>query len=170
MFSYRNSSIRRRLLLAALVGSACGAAAGVWSIGRAPAVREPAAAPGAVIRHDPVSALPVRPVQDPAKATPVSARSRIAPALPPVSQTTNASDPDALLHARELAQRADVNGLLAMRDDLVRHAEQRGETGAPSSKQQLDEFDRYLTEARWLRLKLDAEVFKHTETSPGRAR
>ena len=38
-----------------------------------------------------------------------------------------------------------------------------GETGSAVSQQQLDEFDRYLEQARFLRLRLDAEAFKRMQ-------
>ena len=62
--------------------------------------------------------------------------------------------------ARALAQRADVNALIAIRESVVRKAEESGARDSPAVKRQLDELDRYLTEARTLRLKLDAEEFR----------
>jgi hypothetical protein len=63
---------------------------------------------------------------------------------------------DPVQRARVLAQRPDVKGLVALREDVLRRAEAAGEKESPATKGQLDEIDRYLTEARVLRLKLDA--------------
>ena len=59
-----------------------------------------------------------------------------------------------------LAQRPDVNSLVALREAVLRRAEDAGEKESPATKQRLDEIDRYLTEARVLRLKLDAAEFR----------
>ena len=75
-----------------------------------------------------------------------------------------------MARARALAQRPDVKALVALRESVVRRAAERGETGSAASKQQLDELDRYLEEARRLRLKLDAEEFRHAEAVGGRPR
>jgi hypothetical protein len=75
-----------------------------------------------------------------------------------------------LVRAQALAQRGDVSALVALREGIVRRAEERGETVSPASKQQLDKFDAYLEEARFLRLKLDAEEFKRAPAVGSRPR
>jgi hypothetical protein len=67
---------------------------------------------------------------------------------------------DAVQRARVLAKRPDVKGLVALREEVLRLAEEAGEQESPATKGQLDEIDRYLTEARVLRLKLDAAEFR----------
>ena len=52
-----------------------------------------------------------------------------------------------------------------MRESVVRKAEESGARESPAVKRQLDELDRYLTEARALRLKLDAEEFRKATAS-----
>jgi len=62
--------------------------------------------------------------------------------------------------ARVLAQRPDVKGLVALRDEVLRGAEASDGKESPEAKRQLDEIDRLLIEARALRLKLDATEFR----------
>lgn len=59
---------------------------------------------------------------------------------------------------------------MAMRDSVVRKAEESGTRESPAVKRQLDELDRYLTEARTLRLKLDAEEFRKATAAANRPR
>jgi len=70
---------------------------------------------------------------------------------------------DVRLRARTLAARPDVKALVALRESVVRRAEERGETEAEASKQLLDDLDRYLEGARELRLKLDAEELRRAK-------
>lgn len=79
-------------------------------------------------------------------------------------------DEHVLQRARALARRPDVNALLALRDGVNRRAEERGEKGSAATKRLLDELDRYLTEARQLRLKLDREEFQKSAATPTRPR
>jgi hypothetical protein len=67
---------------------------------------------------------------------------------------------DALLRARELARRADVAGLVALREAVLAGAENAGQQDSPATQRQLVEIDRFLFESRALRLKLDAEEFR----------
>ena len=64
--------------------------------------------------------------------------------------------------ARALARRPDVTALMALRDEVVRRAMERGVASSSSVKTELNELDRRLNEARTLRLKLDAEEFRKT--------
>ena len=61
--------------------------------------------------------------------------------------------------ARTLARRPDVTALMALRDDVVRRAAERGTANSPAVKGELHELDQRLNEARTLQLKLDAEEF-----------
>jgi hypothetical protein len=90
----------------------------------------------------------------PAPSSPAEPRT----ARPPAAQALDLSD--AVRRAREMAQRPDVTGLVALRESVLRQAEEAGEKDAPSTKRQLDEIDRYLSEARALRLRLDAAEFR----------
>ena len=85
---------------------------------------------------------------------------------------TNAAAPSAneetnvLQRAQTLARRPDVAALLALRDDVVRRAKERGIEESPSVKSELDEVDQRLNEARALQLKLDAEQFRKADSKP----
>ena len=150
-------------MIAAVVGGACGAVAGYWSQPADTRHEPPAvaaataaiAAPAAPVSRPP--ALPA-PVPPPPQATP---RTRTEPASRGVDDSR-----DAVQRARMLAQRPDVKGLVALREDVLRRAEETGEQESPATKQQLDEIDRYLTEARVLRLKLDAAELRKAAADP----
>jgi len=79
---------------------------------------------------------------------------------PPQLPSSAGADRDVLPRARALAQRPDVRALLELREGIVRRAAERGETESASTKDQLDDLDRYLTEARTLQLKLDAQALR----------
>jgi len=72
----------------------------------------------------------------------------------------NAESVDAVRFARELAQRPDVNALVALRAGLVRVAAEAGRKDDPAILRQLEAIDRYLSEARALRLRLDAAALR----------
>jgi hypothetical protein len=149
-------------VIAATVGATCGAVAGFWprpadTRNEPPAVT---AAPGPI-------AAPVGPVsRPPPEPAPVEPK----PKATQPAQTEPASRGvgdirDAVQRARVLAQRADVKGLVALREEVARRAEEAGEKESSATKGQLDEIDRYLTEARVLRLKLDAAEFRRGAVS-----
>jgi hypothetical protein len=97
----------------------------------------------------------------------------VAPAPQPTRVLANPAAPSAddehvLLRARTLAQRPDVTALMALRDEVVRRATERGIAGSSSVKGELDELDRRLNEARTLQLKLDAEEFRKADSKPPR--
>jgi citrate lyase beta subunit len=73
-----------------------------------------------------------------------------------------------LERARTLARRPDVTALMALREDVVLRARERGIAGSSSVKSELNELDRRLTEARTLQLKLDAEEFRKADSKPPR--
>jgi hypothetical protein len=91
-------------------------------------------------------------------------------ALQPTAVHTNAAAPsaddkaDVLERARTLARRPDVTALMALREDVVLRARERGIAGSSSVKSELNELDRRLTEARTLQLKLDAEEFRKADS------
>ncbi len=167
----------RNAVIAAIVGSTCGALAGVWSVYRLPASRTSAApvpATTAVVvassttsprvqTDERVSVRretpPVATAAPPLSAPP--ARALKAPLAAPAPNAAAAADStDVLERARAMAQRADVKALVSLRENVVLRAAERGEKDSPATTRQLDELDRYLAEARALRLKIDAEEFR----------
>ena len=133
-----------KALIATLVGIGIGVTAGVWSL-RQSATR---------------ANVSVSPVVAPAKKE-ASLPTQVATATEPTRARTDVSpstndDAHVLERARALARRPDVTALMALRDDVVRRATERGIAGSSSIKSQLDEIDVRLNEARLLQLKLDA--------------
>jgi hypothetical protein len=148
----------RNAVIAAIVGATCGAAAGLWSIhswpphvtAAVPAPRERVA----------VTSLPAKPAslnQD--KSVPIPPNTQATPPQPPPTLTAG-DGRNVLQQARALAQRPDVRALLELREGIARLAAERGETESRATKGQLDQLDRYLTEARTLRLKLDRQALR----------
>jgi hypothetical protein len=133
-----------KAVIAALVGSVAGGAAGVWSL------------------RSPTTSVSAAPAVRTADASPQQ----------PTRAHTNAAAPAAedeaivLERAHTLARRPDVMGLIALRNDVVRRATERGIGDSSSIKVELDEVDRRLNEARMLQLKLDAEEFRKTASPP----
>jgi len=161
-------------VIAAIAGSTCGGLAGVWSVYRLPAIRTPVApvvATTAVVassstapRVKAAEAVSERREAPPAAtaAVPLSAplaRARQPPVAAP-NAAVAADAHDVLEQARALAQRPDVKALVALREHVALGAAERGEKDSAATKQQLDELDRYLAEARALRLKIDALEFR----------
>ena len=183
--------VARQVAIAAIVGSTAGAVAGLWSVGqRSRVAPSPAVQPGSqavvtgsssVSAEKPAGRPDAPPVESSVLSVPATAKPAAAAGA---SSATNAlgslnkasplsagvDGSEVLQRARVLAQRPDVNALAALRDSVVRHAAERGETASAASKQQLDQLDRYLEEARLLRLKLDAEEFRHADVSGNRRR
>lgn len=144
-------AILPKALIAALIGGVTGGTAGVWSL------RQPAA------RVDPAPSTARAPERPASVSTPV------VPATPPIaahSSAAVASSDDhsqVLQRALTLARRPDVTGLIALRDDVVRRATEHGLAASSSVKNELDELDLRLNEARLLRLKLDAEELRKAD-------
>ncbi len=140
--------------VAALIGTVIGAVAGVWSL------RQPAA--GVSISASPASQRAMT------STTHAGAESsQLTQPRPPstinIAPSSAGEDGRVLQRARTLARRPDVTALIALRDDVVRRANEGGTAGSSSIKRELDEIDRRLSEARLLRLKLDAQELRNAE-------
>ena len=179
MSAQNKTALIRNAAIAALIGSTVGAATGLWSL-RAPTATTTTttttAAPAPVI----TAAAPVVTAATAAADSPkvsVTARTNTAaPSLPsPVQATvqsettapaadTTRDDEDVLQRAGRLARRPDVAALLALREDVMRRAAERGLTDSQPVKTELDELDRRLSEARMLQLKLDAEELRKADS------
>ena len=183
MLPANRSQLARNTVVAALVGSACGALAGVWSVYRMPSVRTPVAQPQMTTevisstssssppRKKAAEPIPVHVEAQPASASPAAvpasslpARALNAPVAASALAAVNAQQ--VLERARALAQRADVKALVELRDAVVLRAAERGEENSAATKQQLDELDRDLAQARALRLKIDAMTFRKSASAP----
>jgi hypothetical protein len=195
--SKQNRSTVTNAAIAAILGAACGASAGLWSVHHAPpkvtpvaqttatpvvtrtasppTAASPANVPAKIVRSDPARVVP------PAASHPVATKGVAASARANAAATSGAiaapplrapreETVDPLQRARALAQRPDVKALVALRDSFVRRAEERGDAESDASKQQLEELNRYLAEARALRLKLDAEEFRKASADPNKPR
>lgn len=158
MFHFSRSPVVRNVVAAAVVGTAGGAVAGLWSV-----------------RHERSTVTPV--VQTP--ATTAAAGSSSIPSTKNADAPTAAAaaalqprsaDEDVLPRARSLARRPDVKALVELRESFVWRAEERGERESVETKRQLHEVDRYLAEARSLRLKLDALELKNASADGSRPR
>jgi hypothetical protein len=182
----------RDAVIALIVGTTIGTAAGLWSTRDEAAAHQGAPAPAIEPRPSrestavsgtvgvrPMSRANARPgassvapgrrgatASAPAAVgEPTRAVHRPAVAAEPGSatagQSPTATNPEAeLSRARLLAQRADVNGLIAIRERAARRAQKAGAQESAAAKQHLEQLDRYLTEARTLRLTLDAQEFR----------
>jgi len=154
--------------VAVLVGAVAGGVAGVWSL------RQPAAS--ANISASPVAGPAVKVVTAGAAGSSrsTSLTTQVPPATEPAGAHTNpapsSADDDAqvLQRARTLARHPDVAGLIALREDVVRRAAERGNAGFASIKGELAEIDLRLNEARLLQLKLDAEELRKASSKATR--
>lgn len=148
-----------KAVIAALIGTLAGAAAGIWSLTRTPAHGSVSASSADHAARSPSSTSAPKPL---AVATD---ETRTRP-----SGTPAAADDDAqvLQRARTLARRPDVTALLALREDAVRRATERGIAGSSSAKRELDEIDFRLNEARLLQLKMDAEELRKDDPNATR--
>jgi hypothetical protein len=59
-----------------------------------------------------------------------------------------------------LAQRPDVTALVSLREEVLRRAEAAGRKDDPATMREIEAIDRYLFEARALRLRLDAAAIR----------
>jgi hypothetical protein len=143
--------VLKKSLMAALIGSSCGAAAGYWTSPARAAIEAPAKVEVPDVR---AGVMPVD-VSAPARSNQVSSPPISRPGAPDV-----ASD-DALRRARELAQRPDVTALVALREAVLRRAEEAGrKEDDPAIVREIQAIDQYLLDARALRLRLDAAAIR----------
>jgi multidrug efflux pump subunit AcrA (membrane-fusion protein) len=142
--------VLKKSLMAALIGSSCGAAAGYWTppgraaIGAAATVEVPNARAGVV----------------PVDVSAPSGSEQVSRPLIGRPGALEVESGDAVRRARELAQRPDVTALVALRAAVLRRAEQAGRKDDPGIVREIQEIDRYLFEARALRLRLDAAAIR----------
>lgn len=140
----------KKSLMAALIGGSCGAAAGYWT----PPARAAIEAPATVGVPDArAGAVPV----DISPQAPSGQASR-----PPTSRpgAIDVEPGDAVRRAKELAQRPDVSALVSLREEVLRRAEAGGRKDDPATMREIEAIDRYLFEARALRLRLDAAAIR----------
>ena len=171
-----NGRLIRHAGLAALIGAAVGAGAGVYSLRGAAAPADETAPPAAISTATPSPPSPPSPAIEsqprPIESTPIAtngvvtrpphdpaASKRGEPARPPAAAPPD-SPAAALARARSLADRQDVIGLMALRETVVRAARQRGDADSAGVKSLLEQVDQRLNEARMMRLKSDAEQFR----------
>ena len=140
----------KKSLMAALIGSSCGAAAGYWTPPARAAIEAPATAgiPDARAGVVPVDVSPPA-LSDQAGKPPTSQPGAI-----------DVEPGDAARRAKELAQRPDVTALVSLREAVLRRAEAAGRKDDPSTMREIEAIDRYLFEARALRLRLDAAAIR----------
>ena len=167
--------------IATLVGTTAGAAAGLWSVRErttsvavssmstgadvaAPSASPPAAAAGGESARGLTArdglVRPAVAARGVARAIAPDAAGRSGPA--PVDRR------EVVQRARTLAELPDVYALVALRQSISRRADERAGQESPATQELLREIDRYLTQARQLRLKLDGEALRRSETAPSR--
>ena len=194
MSAQNKTALIRNAAIAALIGSTVGGATGLWSLRAPAATTTTTttttAAPAPVVTAaTPVvtAAVPMVTAEAPVVTVPaaaadspkVSATARTntaAPSLPPPvpatvqsaatapTADTTRDHEDVLQRAGRLARRPDVAALVALREDVVRRAAERGLADSQPVKTELDELDRRLSEARMLQLKLDAEELRKADS------
>jgi len=140
---------------AVVVGTAGGAAVGLWSVRGQRSNVAPVQTSTAVVGSS---------------STSPDAPSTTAAAVAPPSRPADPADEDLLQRAWSLAGRPDVKALVELRESVVQRTEERGEKESPETKRLLDEIDRYIAEARSLQLKLDALELKNTSGHASRPR
>ena len=80
------------------------------------------------------------------------------PTNPPGAHTVESGA--AVRRAKALAQRPDVTALVSLREEVLRRAEAAGRKDDPATMREIEAIDRYLFEARALRLRLDAAAIR----------
>ena len=174
----RRSHLIRNATIAALLGSIAGAIAGFWSVRyRADGVPVSTTASGESVAAAPASpptgATTSQSGQDPAardalsNSIAVATKGVVPSAAPPASDRPVLTENDGekvVQRARALAGVPDVSGLVALRESISRRAEERNELQSPAARELIRELDRYLADARRLRLKLDGEALRRDQT------
>jgi hypothetical protein len=166
MWALSKDGVLPKAVVATLVGVATGGVAAVWSL------RQPAASANASAARAPAASTTAAAGSAQSTAQPA----QIVEATEPVRARANAASPSAaddppaevLQRARTLARRPDVSALMALRDDVLQRATERGTASSSSVKGELDEIDLRLNEARTLRLKLDAEELRKSSSNRSR--
>ena len=168
------SHLIRNATIAALVGSAVGAGAGLWSVrdGMTSVAVSPISIGGDVAAS---SASPLtdpangRPARDPTARDGLSNSTAVAtkgvgestaPAAVVRSDSARNDSQKLVQLARALAEVPDVYALIALRENVSRRADERGEKESPATLALIREIDRNLAEARRLRLKRDGEALR----------
>lgn len=141
-----SSRLKRNIAIAVIGGGIVGGAAGLASQPHRARPVEGAQAPPAVI---------VEPVPVAAEAAPASPLPAAEPA-PPAGDAGGG----VAARARDMAQRADVASLLALREEIVQRSKKSGQSESPATQHELEEVDRNITAARTLRLKIDGEALQ----------
>lgn len=165
-------------MIAALVGSTAGALAGLWSVrdravGVAASTTATGGNVGASAASPPTAAATGQSGQDPAarerlsNSIAVATRGVVPSTAPPASVRPSSTQDDTqkvVQRARALAEVPDVSGLVGLRESISRRAEERGELESPAAQELIRVLDRYLADARRLRLKLDGEALRRDQT------
>jgi hypothetical protein len=148
--------VLKKSLIAALIGSSCGAAAGYWTAPARAAIETRASLEVPDAR---AGVVPVD-VSAPPRSSAPAVSDHVS--RPPITRpgAPDAGSGDVVRFARELAQRPDVTALVALRAAVLRVAEEAGRKDDPAIVRQIEAIDRYLVEARALRLKLDATAIR----------
>ena len=146
----------KKSLIAAVIGSSCGAAAGYWIPPARAAIKAPATVEVPDAR---AGAVPVDVSAPPRSSAPAVSDHVSRPPIPRPGAPAAESE-DLVRFARELAQRPDVTALVALRAAVLRVAEEAGRKDDPAIVRQIVAIDQYLVEARALRLKLDAAAIR----------
>lgn len=165
------NQVLRNAAAAVVLGGLAGTAAGLWSVRSWPRA---IAASAQIPLVEAVAASPAPPaVPAPLSTTSTSSKSlssSAAPAARPPSPAAPAAAANPLGRAEELARRPDVRGLLALREGIAQRAASPNGQDSSESRRQLDEIDRYLTEARALQLRLDAQELRRSAAIPAEPR
>jgi len=174
----RRSHLVRNATIAALVGSTVGAIAGLWSVrDRTSSVAVSTTAGGDVAASSaspPTGGATSQSGQDSATRDGLSgsiavATKGVVPSTAPPASVRPGSLPhdsqNVVQRARALAEVPDVYGLVTLREGVSRRAADRGELESPATQELIRELDRYLADARRLRLKLDGEALRRDQTA-----
>ena len=173
------SRLIRNATIAALVGSAAGAVAGVWSVrARTTSVAaspmsaggDPAASSASPPTHT-ASDQSRRDLAAPeALSNPIAVATQgiVQPAAPAAVVRSGPAQNDSqtvVQRARALADVPDVYALVALRESVIRRAAERGDQESPATQELIREVERHLAEARRLRLKLDGEALRRDQAA-----
>ena len=173
------SHLIRNATVAVLVGSTAGALAGLWSVRD----RTTSIAVSPMSTGGKVAASSASPPTDAssrelerdltargglASSTAVATRGVVPSTAPVPTVRPGSAQNDSqkvLQRARAFAEVPDVYALVALRESVSRRADERGEHESPATQALIREIDRYLAEARQLRLKLDGEALRRGQAA-----